>query len=71
MPCAGTAGTTTWSLTAHGKMGHSGLPHNAINPIILANEAVNHIMERFHADFPKHEKEQLYNFRVPSTMKRP
>ena len=44
-----------WKLVAHGKLGHSGLCHNAINALILAYEAVTEICRRFHEDFSKHE----------------
>jgi acetylornithine deacetylase len=68
-PCIGTGGVTTWKLTFHGKIGHSGLPHNAINPIIGSYEALTYIMNKFHAAFPAHPDEKRYGYPIPSTMK--
>lgn len=58
-----------WSLTAHGKLFHSGLPHKGINSIELANEAVAHIQSKFYQDFPAHPMEKEYNYSTSSTMK--
>lgn len=68
-PCIGTAGVTAWTLRAEGKLFHSGLPHKAINPIELVQDAVGEIQRRFYKDFPPHDKETLYNFASPSTLK--
>lgn len=68
-PTIGTGSAFVWKLVAHGKLGHSGLCHNAINALILAYEAVTEICRRFHEDFSKHEQEEKYKYYSPSTMK--
>jgi len=68
-PCIGTGTMMPWELTAKGRQGHSGLPQDAVNALILAYESVMEMMKRFHADFPAHEKEKDYGFKSPSTMK--
>lgn len=47
-------GVVQWKITGVGKNGHSGLPQNAINPLILAYEATVEVMKRFHEDYPAH-----------------
>lgn len=68
-PCIGTGGMIPWSLQATGKLFHSGLAHKAINAMELAMEALKEIQLRFYKDFPPHEKEKVYGFATPSTMK--
>lgn len=68
-PCLGTAGMVAWQLKAQGKLFHSGLPHQAINPLEMIMEAVAHCQHRFYKDFPPHEKEKVYGFVTCSTMK--
>eukprot|EP00299_Pterocystis_sp_00344_P012825 c6213_g1_i1.p1 GENE.c6213_g1_i1~~c6213_g1_i1.p1 ORF type:complete len:434 (-),score=107.52 c6213_g1_i1:33-1334(-) len=68
-PCIGTAGVTTWTLRAEGKLFHSGLPHKGINSIELAQEAIAEVQRRFYEDFPPHPEEARYNFASPSTLK--
>ncbi|XP_065175134.1 uncharacterized protein LOC135805072 [Sycon ciliatum] len=68
-PCVGTAAAIVWNLHAKGHLFHSGLPHNGINSFEFANEAVAYLQKRFYEDFPAHEKEDLYQFATPSTMK--
>jgi len=68
-PCLGTASSIGWSLLAEGHMGHSGVPHKAINGLILGYEAVTEMCARFHRDFPAHEQESEYKFICCSTMK--
>jgi len=68
-PCIGTGTSLAYTLTAKGRQGHSGLPHNAINSLMLAYEALMEVMRRFHRDFPAHPKEKEYFYPVPSTMK--
>lgn len=68
-PCIGCATAITWSMTANGLLGHSGLPNNAINSIEFGDEACKYIQDRFYEDFPKHEQEDTYGFEIPSTMK--
>lgn len=68
-PTLGTGGVITWSLTAKGKLFHSGLPHKAINSIDLVYEACKVITSRFHEDFPYGDKEKAYLFQVGSSMK--
>lgn len=68
-PCIGTGGMIPWKLHATGKLFHSGLAHKAINAMELAMEALKEIQLRFYRDFPPHEKEKVYGFATPSTMK--
>jgi len=68
-PTVGSGTMIPWCLTVTGKRGHSGLPHNAINPILLAMEAVRYILEQFHRDFPTHPLESKYGYEVSTTMK--
>jgi acetylornithine deacetylase len=68
-PCIGTAGCVAWELKAHGKLFHSGLPHQAINPMEMLMEAVAYMQKRFYEDFPPHEDEKRYGFVTCSTMK--
>lgn len=68
-PCIGTAAASTWTITAHGKLFHSGLPHKGINSIELAQEAIAEIQRRFYADFPPHVEESRYRFASSSTLK--
>ncbi|KAL6183616.1 hypothetical protein ACLB2K_045027 [Fragaria x ananassa] len=68
-PCIGTGGSIPWKLHVTGKLFHSGLVHKAINPLELAMEALKEIQSRFYRDFPPHEKEKVYEYATPSTMK--
>jgi acetylornithine deacetylase len=68
-PTVGCGSMVAWKLTAHGKRGHSGLPQNAINPLLIATHALDYLLKQFHHDFPKHAQEQLYGYECPSTMK--
>ncbi|EKX52085.1 hypothetical protein GUITHDRAFT_92346 [Guillardia theta CCMP2712] len=68
-PCLGTAGMVPWQLKAKGKLFHSGLPHQAINPMEMAMEAVKYMQERFYQDFPPHPEEERYKFITCSSMK--
>lgn len=68
-PCIGTGGMIPWKLHVTGKLFHSGLAHKAINAMELAMEALKEIQLRFYRDFPPHEKEKVYGFATPSTMK--
>jgi len=68
-PTLGTGGIATWELKAVGKAAHSGFPHKAINPLNLVSEAVKYIQKRFHADFPKKQKEDDYKYEIASSLK--
>lgn len=69
-PTLATGGVVGWKLTFKGKKFHSGVPHQAINPIELASEAVRHFQSRFYEEFTKHaEEEKRYKFNVGSSMK--
>jgi len=68
-PCIGTGTAMGWEVIATGKNGHSGLPQNAINSMILAYEGTVEIMRRFHEEFPAHPLEKKYNYNCHSTMK--
>lgn len=68
-PRIGTAGVIAWTLTATGKLFHSGLPNQGINAIELAMDAVTELQKRFYADFGPVEEEKAYNYACPSTIK--
>jgi len=68
-PCLGTASSIGWSVHAQGHMGHSGVPHKAINGLILGYQSVLEICSRFHRDFPPHPYEAEWKFNCCSTMK--
>lgn len=68
-PCIGTAGVIQWQIEVVGKVFHSGLPHNGINAIEFAMDIVSYLQEQFYKDFPRHPKEEEYNFITASTMK--
>lgn len=68
-PRIGTAGAIAWTLTATGKLFHSGLPNLGINAIELALDATTKLQERFYEDFGPVEQEKAYNFACPSTIK--
>jgi acetylornithine deacetylase len=59
-PLVGSGTMIPWKLTFLGKRGHSGLPHNAINPILIAIEALRYILSQFHRDFPTHPVHVLH-----------
>jgi acetylornithine deacetylase len=68
-PCCGTCGTMSWSLTAKGRLFHSGFPHKGINAIELVSDAVAQVQERFYDDFPPLDEEIKYQFAAGSNMK--
>jgi acetylornithine deacetylase len=68
-PCIGTAGAVQWQIKVKGKPFHSGLPHKGINAIELAMDAVSYIQRQFYTDFPRHPREDEYNFATQSTFK--
>ena len=68
-PCIGTAGVLQWQLVVQGKGFHSGMPHNGINAIELAFDAIGYIQTEFYADFAKDVREEDYNFSIGSTLK--
>lgn len=68
-PCVGTAGNLQWKLTTTGKLFHSGMPHKGMNAIEMAMDAITEIQRRFYTDFPRHPKENDYNFATQSTLK--
>jgi acetylornithine deacetylase/succinyl-diaminopimelate desuccinylase-like protein len=45
------------------------MPQNVINPILLAEEALSEILDRWHKDFPATEMEKRYFYSAPSSMK--
>ena len=71
------------SRTAHGKLGHSGFPHQSINAVLLAASAIAEVMDavapsavnavqiqkRFYRDFPAHAKEREYLYGSASSLK--
>jgi len=68
-PCLGTAGMVAWQLKATGKLFHSGLPHQAINPLEMVMEGLSNLQQRFYRDFPPHPLEEKYGFVTCSSMK--
>jgi acetylornithine deacetylase len=68
-PCIGTAGSMQWKMKVVGKLFHSGLPHKGMNSIEMAMDTVNYLQECFYRDYPRHEREKLYNYATPSTFK--
>lgn len=68
-PCIGTGGIASWTLRAHGKLFHSGLPHHGINAIELVNAACAELQRRFYAQWPAHPQEAVYGFACGSSMK--
>ena len=68
-PCVGSGAVIEWALTAHGKLGHSAFPQNSVNALIMAYEACNELMKRFHAKYPTHPNEKKYGFVASSSMK--
>jgi len=68
-PCIGTAGVITWKFEVFGKLFHSGLPHQGINSIEMATDALNFIQQKFYSEFPRHPNEDRYNFATCSTLK--
>lgn len=68
-PRIGTAGVIAWTLTATGKLFHSGLPNLGVNAIELGLDATTELQRRFYKDFGPVEAECAYNFACPSTMK--
>ena len=47
-PCIGTGGIVAWSLTAYGKIFHSGFPNKCVNPLELAMDALKEMQTRFY-----------------------
>merc|ERR1719215_1146867 len=68
-PCCGTCGTMSWSVTAKGRLFHSGFPHKGINSIELVSDAMAVIQERFYDNFPPTPEEERYGFACGSNMK--
>jgi acetylornithine deacetylase len=66
---SGSGTYSTWTLTTTGKSGHSGLPYNTINPILLAFQGVELLIKYFNTIAPPSPQEQEYNFPCSSTMK--
>ena len=68
-PNIGSGGLVQWSLTAKGKLGHSGFPHKAINAIELGSDALIEIQKDFYKNFPIHPQEEVYGFESTSSFK--
>lgn len=47
-PNVGSGGLAQWRLTARGRLAHSGFPHNGVNALELASEAVAFVQRRFY-----------------------
>ena len=68
-PCIGTAGNIQWKMDVTGKAFHSGLPHKGINAIELGFDALAHLQKVFDKNFPRHPREEEYNFKTQSSLK--
>lgn len=68
-PNIGSGGVVGWSLTATGKLAHSGFPHTGINAIELAMDALSVIQKAFYQHFPPHAKQPEYGYGCSSSMK--
>jgi acetylornithine deacetylase len=68
-PCIGTGGVAAWTLRAHGKLFHSGLPQLGINALELVSAACAELQRRFYAAWPPHAREGVYGFACASSMK--
>lgn len=68
-PTLGCAGAQTWELEIKGKTFHSGLPHQAINSIELANEVCKYISDKFHEKYQKCSVDEQYKFIIGSSWK--
>jgi acetylornithine deacetylase len=68
-PTVGTGTSMKWELIVHGKRGHSGIPQNAINPVIYAMSATTGMMEVFKKQFPELPIEKEYKYYCSSNLK--
>lgn len=58
-----------WKLEITGKLFHSGMPHQTVNPIEMGHDTLSYLQHKFYQRFPPHELERTYNFTTCSTMK--
>lgn len=58
-----------WELNVSGKRGHSGMPYNAINPVLISFDVVQSMLKVFKNHFPAHPGEIEYNYPCSSNMK--
>jgi acetylornithine deacetylase len=68
-PTVGSGTGMGWELTVTGKRGHSGIPFNAINPVIFAMSATTGMMEEFKLHFPALPIEKEYKYQCSSNIK--
>jgi acetylornithine deacetylase len=68
-PTVGSGTGMGWELTVTGKRGHSGMPFNAINPVIFAMSATLGMLEMFKKMFPAVPAETIYKYPCSSNMK--
>jgi acetylornithine deacetylase len=68
-PTIGSGTSMGWCLTVTGKRGHSGLPFNAVNPMLIAMDATKGLVSTFNKHFPLHEREPFYHYKCTSNMK--
>lgn len=68
-PTVGSGTGMGWELTVKGKRGHSGMPYNAINPVVFAMSATLGMLEVFKKNFPAHPTEATYKYPCSSNMK--
>lgn len=68
-PTVGSMTGIGWELEVTGLKGHSGMPHQCINPIMPAFNAVNSMLTHFKKMFPLHERDVEYNYENSSSMK--
>jgi acetylornithine deacetylase len=68
-PTIGSGTGMAWRMKITGKSGHSGLPYNSINPILLSNEVIKQLVFEFNKLCPLHEKDTVYGYKCSSNMK--
>mmetsp|Transcript_16199 Transcript_16199/g.41308 ORF Transcript_16199/g.41308 Transcript_16199/m.41308 type:complete len:435 (-) Transcript_16199:267-1571(-) len=72
-PCIGTGGMSAWTLTATGRQAgkkqHSAFPHDAINAMELAMDALQAVQNKFYELCPPTDKERKFGFKCCTTMK--
>jgi acetylornithine deacetylase len=68
-PTVGSGTGMGWELTVTGKRGHSGIPFNAINPVVFAMSATLGMMEEFNLHFPALPIEKEYKYQCSSNIK--
>ena len=68
-PNIGSGGVVQWQLTATGRLAHSGFPHNGVNSIEMAMDAVAAGERAFYEAFPPHPSQEAYGYCCSSSLK--